>query len=167
MYLSTDRLLLRPVEYMDIDQLVAIWADPEVTLFIGGPLDPGQVRDLLDEEVENPPKGAFGHWPLVEKHSGRVAGDCGLIEKQIDGAREIEIVYTLARWAWDKGYATEIGEALLDFAFVTLELPRVVSLIQPNNERSKRVAGKLGMCPEKRVLRRGEMERELWVRSKS
>ena len=166
MYLTTNRLLLRPVEYMDIDQLVAMWADPDVTCYMGGPRDPDEVRDVLDEEVENPPKGAFGQWPLIEKEGGRVAGDCGLIEKEIDGVEEIELVYVIAKWAWGRGFATEIGQSLLAFAFDILDLTRVVSLIDVGNERSKRVAAKLGMQFEKLVMRSDGIERELWAKAK-
>lgn len=166
MYLTTSRLLLRPVEYMDIDQLVAIWADPAATRYLGGPRDRDEVRDMLDEEADSPPKSAFGQWPLIEKESGRVAGDCGLVEKTIDGAEEVELVYVIAPWAWERGYATEIGEALLTFAFDVLGLERVVSLIHPDNEASRHVADKLGMRLERLVARPDGVERELWVRSK-
>jgi RimJ/RimL family protein N-acetyltransferase len=163
MWLETDRLLLRPVEYMDIDQLVAMWADPDVTRCMGGPRDRDRVRDMLDEEASDPPKGPFGQWPLIEKAGGRVAGDCGLVEKDVDGVTEVELVYVLARHAWGKGYATEIGSALLRFAFGVLDLPRVVSLIDAENAASKRVAAKLGMQLERVVLRPDGAERELWV----
>lgn len=164
MYLTTPRLLLRPVEYMDIDQLVAIWADPEATRFLGGPRDPSLVCDMLDEEAESPSGSPFGQWPLIEKESGRVAGDCGLLKKEIGGAEEVELVYVIAPWAWGRGYASEAGEAMLRFAFDVLDLPRVVSLVHPDNERSRRVAEKLGMHVERSVMRPDGIERELWVR---
>lgn len=167
MWLETERLLLRPVEYMDIDQLVALWADPDVTCFMGGPRDRDTVRDILDEEASLPPAGPYGQWPLIEKAGGRVAGDCGLIEKDVDGVAEIELVYVLARHAWGKGYATESGEALLRLAFDVLGLTRVVSLIDPRNEASKRVATKLGMHLERLAVRPDGVERELWVAERS
>ena len=163
MYLQTDRLLLRPVEYTDIDQAVTSWADPEGTRYIGGPRTPHEVRSLLDEQVDEPSRGAFGQHPLIERATGSVVGDCGLLEKTIDGRDEVEIVYVIGKHYWGRGYALEIGEALLDFAFGTLGLNRVVSLIHPENELSQRVADKLGMVRESRVLQPDGAERELWV----
>jgi len=43
-----------------------------------------------------------------------------------------------------KGYATEAAQAALGFAFDELEMPRVTSLIQPDNVNSIRVAKRLG-----------------------
>lgn len=162
MYLTTDRLLLRPVEYMDIDQLVALWTDPEVTACVGGPRDPDEVQASLDEEVDSPP-GALGMYPLIEKATGAVVGHCGLIEKEIEGRDEVELVYFIAKRSWGQGYAAEIGASLLEFAFRVLGLERVVSLIDLDNEGSKHVAERLGLHFEKVVARPDGHDHELWV----
>ncbi|MHB1324212.1 MAG: GNAT family N-acetyltransferase [Coriobacteriia bacterium] len=163
MYLQTDRLLLRPVEYMDIDQLVAMWADPEVTRYLGGPRDLHEVRSLLDEQVDVPSRGAFGQHPLIEKATGSVVGSCGLVGERICGRDEVEFVHIIGSRFGGKGYALEIGDALLRFAFGTLGLKRVVSLVHPENELSRRVAESLGMLLESRVPQPDGVQRELWV----
>lgn len=162
MHLETERLLLRSLERDDIERIVALWADPEATRFLGGPRDPDVVRHVLEAEVEEPPADRLGQWPLVEKSSGEVVGDCGLIEKEVDGVPCVDLVYVLARPAWGKGYATEIAAALVDLAFDELGLERLVAIIHPDNDASKRVAAKLGMVLESRSVRPDGVTREVW-----
>ncbi len=49
------------------------------------------------------------------------------------------------RSAWGQGYATEAATAVLNYAFQTLGLDRVIADINPHNAASLRVAEKLGM----------------------
>jgi RimJ/RimL family protein N-acetyltransferase len=51
----------------------------------------------------------------------------------------------LAREHWGKGYATEAATGWLNHAFESLELPRVISITDPPNERSLAVMRRLGM----------------------
>jgi ribosomal-protein-alanine N-acetyltransferase len=161
--LETDRLLLRAIQPEDVEPEVALWTDPDVMRFMGGPRNGERVRAILEEELATPPLGPLGQWPVVRKDSGGFVGDCGLIAKEIEGRDEVELVYVLASSAWGSGYATEIGAALLDFAGHELHLGRVVSLIDVDNSASKRVAQKLGMHREAVVRRPDGVERELWA----
>lgn len=163
MRLETDRLLLRALLPEDIEPEVALWADPEVMRYMGGPRNAERVRAILEGELAEPPAGPLGQWPVVDRSTGEFVGDCGLIAKEIEGRDEVELVYVLASSAWGKGYATEIGAALLRFAFDELRLVRVVSLIDPDNIASKRVASKLGMQREAIVMRPDGTERALWT----
>jgi len=163
MRLETERLLLRELQADDVEPELALWTDPDVMRFMGGPRDPARVRCILEEEHLDPPAGPLGQWPVVDRSSGGFVGDCGLIAKHIEGCDEVELVYVIVRSAWGAGLATEIGSALLAFAFGQLGLPRVVSLIEPGNVASKHVAAKLGMRLERSVERPGGGVRELWA----
>jgi ribosomal-protein-alanine N-acetyltransferase len=83
----------------------------------------------------------FSFLAVVERESGAVIGDGGL--HPLGG--DIELGYTLARAAWGRGYATELGRALLAFAFGELGAERVVAQVEPDNAASRRVLEKLGM----------------------
>ena len=163
MRLETDRLLLRPLRPEDIESEVSLWCDPQVMRFMGGPRDDERVRTILRQELAEPPAGPLGQWPVVQKASGEFVGDCGLILKEIEGGEEVELYYVLVSSEWGKGYATEIGTALLHFAIHELMHKRVVALIDVQNLASKRVAEKLGMHLEAMVKRPDGIERELWV----
>ncbi|HEY2566853.1 MAG TPA: GNAT family N-acetyltransferase, partial [Candidatus Aquirickettsiella sp.] len=57
----------------------------------------------------------------------------------------VEIGWRLAFRHWGNGYATEAAKAIVDFAFSTLRLKKVVSFTVENNIRSRRVMEKIGM----------------------
>src|SRR5688500_18603200 len=67
-------------------------------------------------------------------------GDCGLTMQPVEGQPTIEIGYHLKRRAGGNGYATETALACRDYAFAVLKVPRVVSIVSPQNTPSRRVA---------------------------
>jgi ribosomal-protein-alanine N-acetyltransferase len=155
MEIETPRLLIRSLQLADAEALVAMWADPQVTQFMGGPRDRAEVRRLVEEDAQSPTPREIDLWPVVEKSSGRVVGDCGLINKEVDGEDEVELIYVLERESWGKGYATEAASAIMRYAFREIGLPRLICLIDPRNVASRRVAIKLGMTLEKETVRPG------------
>ena len=79
-------------------------------------------------------------------------GQCGLIcQPDVDGQAETEIAYLFLRTHWNRGLATEAAIACRDYGFETLKLEHLVSLIDPKNLPSRRVAEKVGMHVEKEV----------------
>lgn len=155
MQIDTPGLLIRSLQLSDAAPLAAIWTDPQVTQFMGGPRDRAEVQRWLEEDALLPDPPEIDLWPVVEKSSGRVVGHCGLTEKEVDGQNEVELVYVLEPGSWGKGYATEAASAMMRYAFEELGLPRVIALIDPRNAPSERVALKLGMTLEKETVRPG------------
>ena len=151
--LQTKRLCLRRLQNSDVKALIELWSDPEVTKHLGGPRDRGKLEKIFEEEVKNPFAEQYDLWPVEEKQSKEVVGDCGLLAKEVDGKEEIELIYIFKASAWGKGYATEIGRAIVKYAFEELKLGRVIALIEPENKASERVALKVGMKFEKEVIR--------------
>jgi RimJ/RimL family protein N-acetyltransferase len=130
---------------------------------LGGPRDRDWLRGEFEETARAPFWERYDLWPLVEKETGEVVGHCGLLEKDVGGKSEIELTYVFARSAWGKGYATEIGRALKDYAFGELELERLIALIEPGNVASERVAQKIGMRFDREVIRPGGALRKVYV----
>lgn len=62
-----------------------------------------------------------------------------------------ELGWALARPHWGNGYATEAAAAIRDWALERPNVDRLVSLISPDNVRSRRVAEKLGAIPTETV----------------
>ena len=150
---ETERLIVRTLAPGDVEALAALWCDPAATAYLGGPRTFDDVCRTLCEDLALPEQPTFDLWPTIEKASGRVVGHCGLLDKEIDGRIEIELVYVLAPSAWGRGFATEAGRAIRDHAVTALERPRLVALIHPENAASERVAGKLGFRHERDVQR--------------
>jgi RimJ/RimL family protein N-acetyltransferase/4-amino-4-deoxy-L-arabinose transferase-like glycosyltransferase len=137
----------------DIPALVALWSDPEVTRYMGGPREEVGLSAIFGETAEDPFGDRYDLRPVEEKRTGRVVGHCGLLEKEVDGQTEVELVFVFARSAWGRGYATEMASALKRYAFEQLGLRRLIALIEPGNARSESVAIKIGMHCEREVVR--------------
>jgi len=82
-------------------------------------------------------------------------GRCGYLWQVVEGRPELEIGYLLGRKHWGRGLATEAATALRDHAFREMKTDRVISLIQPANERSRRVAERNGMRVSGETLHAG------------
>jgi len=120
--------------------------DPEVTKFIPGPwADPERHEAFVRERIEADFGPGLGYWSVFEReHSDRFLGWVFLIPYDGVGP-DIEIGWRFVREAWGKGYATEAAKPVLEHAFQTVGLHRVVADIDPRNDGSIRVATKIGM----------------------
>ncbi len=151
--LETPRLILRHQQPTDLDDLWALYCDPEITKFIP---DAPRTRQEAQEELEwhmngHPKNPQLGLWATIYKPTGKFIGRCGLLPWTIEGENHVEVAFTIARAYWNHGLATEAARAIRAFGFDTLQLARLVCLIDPENRASQRVAEKIGMNLEKRA----------------
>lgn len=154
--IDTERLTVRSPTESDVNPLATLWSDLQVTTFLGGPRNFDEVRAALLAGLADPPP--IDLWPVVAKSSGdenpgSIIGHCGLVPKEIEGHDEVELVYVLAADHWGRGLATEAARAIRDYAFHSLEIERLISLIDPANAASERVALKVGMQFERDTVR--------------
>lgn len=148
--LETERLHLRPFRAGDIEAYADLNADPEVMRHLGsGIWDRGRSWRHLAFLVGHWHLGGIGMWAVEIKETGAFAGIIGFVEP--DGWPGFELAWTLARHCWGHGYATEGGLAALAYAFEVLKKDRVISLIDPENAASIRVAQRLGETLQGRV----------------
>jgi len=163
MHLETQRLVLRDIEEDDAEALADLWTDPSVTMFMGGPRDYDNMISVFEQDAAAHDLRVYDLWTLVEKSSERIIGHCGLTDKDVEGELEIELIVVLAHDAWGKGYGSEIASALLEYAFTTAGLERVIALIEPNNRASERMAKSIGMHFERQVVRPGGHLRNVYA----
>ncbi len=150
---QTRRLVLRHFHDGDAPAMQRVLGDAEVMRFSMGVMSPPAVRAWLRRRQDDYQQRGYGLWAVVEKLSGQTIGYCGLTRfPDINGRPESEVGYRLARAHWGRGLATESATAVRDYAFDTLSLPRLISLIDPQNTASIRVAEKLGMHYERDVM---------------
>lgn len=169
--LETDRLLLRHFEWSDLDALHAIMSDPEVMRYVGtgSPKTRQQTERLLGFWITENGRAWDEHtlarlpqlrraierdahlsiWATIDKRTRRMIGRCGLIAWDLDGAKEVEVGYMIAKPQWGLGYATEAARGIRDYAFERLGFDRLISLVQPANVASRRVAMKNRMRHER------------------
>ncbi len=153
MKIETERLIAKSNREVDLEPLAALWADPDVTCYMGGPRNYEEILGILREDAQANPQPAFDLWPVIEKETGQIIGTGGILDKDIDGRNQHEIIYVLAKSAWGKGFATELASSLRDYAFTELGLKRVTALVDPENVKSARVAIKIGLRYEKDTVR--------------
>ncbi|MFF3438429.1 GNAT family N-acetyltransferase [Streptosporangium sp. NPDC002721] len=155
MILTTGRLTLRPVGTGDIEALREHWDHPLVRrhLFDNEPVLPALVNRLVEESLRDFAERGYGLWALVPDSA--MAGVCGL-RGTPDG--EVELLYSLSPGLWGQGLVTEAATAVLEYAFATLSLPRVIAEVDGGNAASARVALRLGMTRE--PASRNSMTRE-------
>ncbi len=153
----TRRLLLRAPREDDLDAWAALHADFEVMRWLGRDraLDRDEAWRELSYLLGHWELRGFGQWVLERLDTGELVGRAGLYLPE--GWPGLEVGWTLARPQWGKGFATEAGHASLDWAFAQLDADHVISLIAPGNERSRRVAERLGETYEGRTRVRGHL----------
>ncbi len=141
----TERLALRRMTEDDFEWFAALYADDEVTRYLGGVRTRDQAAELLRTRVleyyeANP---GLGVWMTTERATGSPVG-FHLIN-HIQGETIIQIGYGLAKPAWGKGYATEMASALMRYAFMELKLPKMAGMASLPNVASQRVLEKIGL----------------------
>jgi ribosomal-protein-alanine N-acetyltransferase len=155
MKLETKLFFIRSLKVEDVTTLAKLWTNPDVTRFMGGPRNYEEVYGQLMEDARLVPPPKFDLWVVIEKATGDIVGHCGILDKDIDNTKEFELVYVIDKPSWGKGYATEVSSAIQNFAFHELGLKRIVSLVDPANQASARVAVKVGLKYEKDIVRPG------------
>ncbi len=177
--LATKRLLLRPWRDSDRLPFQRLNADPRVMEFMPSALSPEESDRLLDRIEEHFEHYGFGLYAAELMESQAFVGFIGLAVPTFDAhfMPAVEIGWRLSADYWNRGLATEGARAVLQQAFVDLELPGLVSFTTPQNLPSRRVMEKLGMVhdpggdfdhprlPEGHALRRHvlyRLDRESW-----
>jgi len=160
--LETARLLLRPPIAEDFEAWAAFCADEEVARYLGGALDrAGAWRNMCAMTGAWTVRG-YSVFSVIEKASGRWIGRVG--PWYPEGWPGTEVAYSLGRNAWGKGYAYEAAAAAVEWAFEKLGWREVIHCIVPENEKSRRVAARLGA----RILRHARLpapldwETDIW-----
>jgi RimJ/RimL family protein N-acetyltransferase len=160
--LRTERLLLRKPTPADVESPPAFLGDPEVMRWLGGVEDPHVVVQRWLDDWATYPAGKF----VVETLDGRRIGRVGLnfydpvrwTRSHADDARP-EVTWAIAQKEWGTGYATEAALAVR----LWFRAPQAVSLIEPANRRSIRVAEKLGCTRTDEVAVIGGVACEVWL----
>jgi [ribosomal protein S5]-alanine N-acetyltransferase len=172
--LRTPRLLLQPVDGADVEALHTHWNRPLVGrwLWDGNPVDHPTVVELVDDSRRTFDLAGWGLWAVRSDENTPLVGVCGLRSSETadDG---VELLYSLDPAWWGLGLATEAAAAVLEYAFGTLHLPRVLATTDDGNHASVRVLRRLGMRAAERmtvgertfpcfVIDRGERDPRAW-----
>ncbi len=142
--IETDRLRMRPLVMADLDDLVELHVQPEVSQFMRALPRELAIERLNACEREWHDRG-HGLLAILSRDSGRFLGRAGL--KYWPQFNETEIGWVLHPDVWGHGYATEAASACAEWGLRTLGAGYLTAMIRPDNARSIRVAERLGMTP--------------------
>ena len=144
--LHTERLILRRFFPDDFESYAEIFGDPEVSRYLGtgDPLSRSLAWRSFAMLVGHWHLRGYGMWAIEEVGTSALIGRIGLFNPE--GWPGLELGWALARNAWGKGFATEGAQRAMDWAFLDLGVDRLISLVQPDNFASIRVAKNLGMA---------------------
>lgn len=151
---ETDRLKLRRLVREDLDDLFALYRDPEIRrYFPEGTLDLENTRAELEWFLDgHPHHPELGLWATIHKPTGAFIGRCGLLPWTIEGKLEIEIAYLLARPYWGQKLGSEVARGLVHYGFERLGLKRLIALIDEDNVASVRTAESAGLAFERDLI---------------
>ena len=152
--------MLREPEARDRAAVIELFASPEVGTYIGGP----RPRDELERAVPEVPRRRPGLF--VVDLDGAMIGTVTLDRRDTEqvghlrrDAGEAELGYLFLPEAWGHGYAAEACAAALDWFADALPGEPVALCTQTANDRSMRLAAKLGFTE---VARFEEYDAEQW-----
>jgi RimJ/RimL family protein N-acetyltransferase len=161
--LESERLVLRLPRLDDAPAMAEYLTDPEVMRFIGGATVPREeVPDVVQKWLDRWQQNGLGHFVLERRSDGHVLGRVGFVLWDVRTWRQStfaeagehaqpELGWALARAHWGQGYATEAALAVRGWGRRHADVGRLISLINPANTASERVAQRLGARPSETV----------------
>ena len=139
--LTSERLTLRGPDARDIPAIFGFY-DSERSGFVGGPKDHDQAWRQLACEIGHWTLCGYGRWMIDVTATGKTVGMAGLWNPE--GWPEPEIGWDLFEGQEGHGYATEAAASARAFAYDVLGWTTAISLVNPANTASARVAQRLG-----------------------
>lgn len=151
--LRTRRLLIRPFEDRDAEDMQSVYGDPEVMRYVGngGAISPDETAALLRSYRQHQREHGYAVWAVIDPGLATPIGDVGFAMTE----HGIELGYTLGRRWWARGLATEAARRCIELASETLALPRLVAIADVANPASAHVLTKLGFRHERVLMAYG------------
>ncbi|MDI6978449.1 GNAT family N-acetyltransferase [Serratia sp. Se-RSBMAAmG] len=148
MMLKTERLLLRPVNREDLDDLFRIYGDPATNTFNpAGPYpDISYARDVLNKWIEHWTTFGFGNLAIAAKECpGHTIGFGGLTVRSFESVTVNNLGYRFETEMWGRGFATEFAQFLVVYGFTELNLQQISATVRAHHLVSQNVLKKSGL----------------------
>ncbi|QQX57564.1 GNAT family N-acetyltransferase [Pseudomonas chlororaphis] len=145
---------LSPVQEADASNLVRLYTDPKVRVYLGGPIDLGVAVQRAQVEVSI--ERELPLWVIRTRLGEQFAGVISF-DTHHDGI-DVEVSFELLPEHCGKGYATEALTLALHYARSVLALKRVIAETQSKNDASIRLLNRVGMTLESEVMRFGQAQ---------
>ncbi|PMD68188.1 GNAT family N-acetyltransferase [Companilactobacillus nuruki] len=137
--IKTDRLIIRPIQTQDHDDLQKILLDPEVVRYTRyRNIQTPDNYDLIFRNHFLDTPYTFG---IETKEDHKFIGFYEFHPENDTGI----LTYALSQNTWGKGYVAEVGTAMMTYGFEVLGFNRIEAHYASLNPRSGRVMKKMGM----------------------
>lgn len=148
--LETKRLILRPLQASDRDDLFEYTQDEETARYVTWNANQTieQAEQFLNYVLSNYAQGKEAPWAIEWKETGKMIGTIDFIHLLLDENKQAELGYALSRQFWGKGIVTEAVECVMAYGFEELKLERIQARCMEGNIGSARVIEKVGMTYE-------------------
>lgn len=150
--LETERLILRKIKTSDAPFLLQLFNDPS---FIQNIRDK-KIRtieqaalDISNNLTKSYETFGFGLYLVELKNNQAPIGICGLVKRE--SLDDVDIGFAFMPKFWNKGYAVESANGVLEFSKKTLGLKRIVGITLPHNHASSKVLEKIGLKFEQMI----------------
>lgn len=148
MLLKTQRLILRPFQDRDFEAYSNLMAHPDVMKFsVSGPItDKAISRELFQKRIlDHYAQYGYGLYAVILPSTQELIGYVGFLTQCIAEQNNVELGYRFFPDYWGKGFATEAALAVCQYAFDQLQIDELISIIDPKNIPSLRLAKRIGM----------------------
>lgn len=139
--IETETLRLRAPEMRDFEAYAAFRASPR-TVLLGGPYTYEQAFDQFCTVIGQWQLRGYGRWLVADRATDEALGIIGIFHPM--DWPEPELAWSVFEQAEGRGVAFEAAQAARRFAYDTLGLTTLISLIVAENTRSLALARRLG-----------------------
>ncbi|GAB4541943.1 MAG: GNAT family N-acetyltransferase [Pleurocapsa sp.] len=150
--LFIDGFKLRSLQLTDLESLISIWLNPDVTRFLpsqGKPVSKINTQKTLHSFIDHWKQKGYGVWAIIENGTSQMVGYCGL--RYLAELKETEILYGLQPAYWGRGITPQAAKAVISYGFTVANLNRIIAIALPQNIASIRVIEKAGLQYEKSI----------------
>ena len=153
----TPRLVLSPVGPDDVDDLILLHSDPEVSYWTG-PWTREAVEVWAADMAARWTTDGVAKWIARDRSDGSLVGRGGFTRFDLDGETVLELGWAVRDARTGHGYATEIGRAALAWAVEHQPDLPIAAFEEVHNRASRAVMERLGMQPAGIIRRVGLVE---------
>ena len=143
--LETKRCVVRELTLEDLDDLFVLYRDEEICRYTDALHAYEEEKELQRAYIENMYRYfGYGLWLVFSKDTGALIGRAGLEHREYHDEIELDLGYVIGTNYQRQGFATEVCEAIIEYAKENTGFERINVMIKDENLASKKLAQKLG-----------------------
>lgn len=155
--IDTERCYLREMTLEDLDGLYEIYAQDGMTDYVEPLYERKEEEAYTQAYIDNMYRYyGYGMWLVFDRFTDQMIGRAGLNNQEIEGEIVLEMGYLIRTEYQGQGYATEVCEAILEYAKEALDFTEVSCMVDPHNQKSIHFLKKMNFQEGKEVVLDGK-----------